>query len=44
MNDRAVQFTRAFFKEGKPVAAICHGPWMLVEADEVEGRKVTSWP
>jgi protease I len=41
---RMVEFTRAFFDEGKPVAAICHGPWMLVEADAVRGRKVTSWP
>jgi protease I len=41
---RMVEFTRAFFDEGKPVAAICHGPWMLVEAGAVSGRKVTSWP
>jgi protease I len=40
----AVQFVRAFFEQGKPVAAICHGPWMLVEADVVNGRKVTSYP
>ncbi len=40
----AVAFVRAFFTAGKPVAAICHGPWMLVEADEVRGRTVTSWP
>jgi protease I len=39
-----VRFTRAFFEAGKPVAQICHGPWMLVEADVVRGRKVTSWP
>jgi protease I len=39
-----VQFTQDFFDQGKPVAAICHGPWMLVEADVVRGRKVTSWP
>jgi len=44
MDDRAVQFTRTFFDEGKPVAALCHGPWMLVEADVVDGRDVTSWP
>lgn len=43
-NPKAVDFVRKFFKEGKPVAAICHGPWMLVEANVVEGRKVTSWP
>jgi protease I len=43
-NERAVQFVRAFFDAGKPVAAICHGPWMLVEADVVRGRTITSWP
>jgi protease I len=41
---RMVAFTRAFFDAGKPVALICHGPWMLVEADVARGRKVTSWP
>ncbi|WP_295875132.1 type 1 glutamine amidotransferase domain-containing protein [uncultured Zhongshania sp.] len=40
----AVNFTRDFFKQGKPVAAICHGPWLLVEADIVKGKKLTSWP
>jgi protease I len=40
----AVAFTRAFFEAGKPVAAICHGPWTLVEADVVKGRTLTSWP
>jgi protease I len=40
----AVDFVRAFFEAGKPVAAICHGPWLLVEADVVHGRNVTSWP
>jgi protease I len=40
----AVEFTRAFFEAGKPVAAICHGPWTLVEADVVNGRTLTSWP
>lgn len=44
MNDKAVQFVRAFFEATKPVAAICHGPWTLVEADVVKGRTVTSWP
>lgn len=39
-----VQFVREFFKLAKPVAAICHGPWMLVEADVVHDRTVTSWP
>jgi protease I len=40
----AVRFVRAFFDAHKPVGAICHGPWMLVEADVVKGRTVTSWP
>ena len=40
----AVAFTRAFFEAGKPVAAICHGPWTLVEAGVVSGRTLTSWP
>ena len=44
MNKQAVQFVKRFFEEGKPVASICHGPWMLVEADVVRGRTVTSWP
>ena len=43
-NTNAVNFVRAFFEAGKPVAAICHGPWLLVEADVVRGRNVTSWP
>ena len=42
--DAAVKFTRGFFEAGKPVAAICHGPWTLVEAGVVEGRTLTSWP
>ncbi|HUJ66220.1 MAG TPA: type 1 glutamine amidotransferase domain-containing protein [Acidimicrobiales bacterium] len=41
---KAVQFVRAFFEAGKPAAVICHGPWMLVEADVVQGRRLTSWP
>jgi protease I len=40
----AVSFVRSFFTAGKPIAAICHGPWMLVEADVVRGRTFTSWP
>lgn len=40
----AVDFVRAFFEAGKPVAAICHGPWMLVEAGVVQGKTMTSWP
>jgi protease I len=41
---QAVEFVREFFEAGKPVAAICHAPWTLIEADVVRGRKVTSWP
>lgn len=44
MDSRAVDFTRSFFLTRKPVAAICHGPWTLVEADVVQGRRMTSWP
>jgi protease I len=40
----AVRFVRSFFDSGKPVAAICHAAWMLVEADVVRGRTLTSWP
>jgi len=43
-DENVVHFVRDFFEQGKPVAAICHGPWVLVEADAVRGRKVTSWP
>jgi len=44
VDKRAVQFVRSFFDAGKPVAAICHAPWMLVEADVIAGRTITSWP
>jgi protease I len=44
MDENAVQLVRDFFEQGKPVGSICHGPWMLVEAGVVRGRKVTSWP
>ncbi|MFF7202615.1 type 1 glutamine amidotransferase domain-containing protein [Streptomyces sp. NPDC008141] len=44
MDEQAVAFVRAFFDAGKPVAAICHAPWTLIEADVVGGRTVTSWP
>lgn len=44
MNEKAVSFARAFVEAGKPVGAICHGPWTLVEADVLKGRTVTSWP
>jgi deglycase len=40
----AMAFVRRFFEQGKPVGAICHGPWSLVESDVVRGRTVTSWP
>src|SRR3712207_1013251 len=40
----AVAFVTAFFEAGKPVAAICHAPWVLAEADVVRGRRMTSWP
>lgn len=44
MNPKAVQFVRSFFDDGKPIAAICHGPWLLVEAAIVKGKTLTSWP
>ncbi|MEV7417215.1 type 1 glutamine amidotransferase domain-containing protein [Streptomyces sp. NPDC089919] len=44
MDERAVGFARSFFEAGKPVAAICHAPWTLVEADVLRGRTLTSWP
>ena len=40
----AVKFVKSFFEAHKPVGAICHGPWLLVEADVVRGRRLTSWP
>jgi protease I len=44
MNDKAVSFVRDFVAANKPIAAICHGPWTLIEAGGVKGRRVTSWP
>ncbi|SFF67095.1 type 1 glutamine amidotransferase domain-containing protein [Streptomyces mirabilis] len=44
LDERAVALVRAFFERGRPVAAICHAPWTLVEADVVSGRVLTSWP
>jgi protease I len=41
---KAVRFSRAFFDAGRPVAVICHGPWTLIDADVVRGRRITSWP
>lgn len=44
MDEQAVALVKAFADAGKPVAAICHGPWLLVEADVLRGRTATSWP
>ena len=44
MNDAAIDLVEDFANAGKPIAAICHGPWLMVEADVVEGRTMTSWP
>jgi deglycase len=44
MDDDAVGFVRAFADAGKPIAAICHGPWTLLEAGVAAGRRLTSWP
>jgi len=41
---KAVQFVKAFFDANKPVAAICHGPWTIIETGAVRGRRITSWP
>lgn len=43
-NEDAVEFVREFVESGKPVAAICHAPWTLVEADVLRGKRLTSWP
>jgi len=43
-DENAVELVRRFFEQGKPVGVICHGPWMLVEAGVMRGRRVTSWP
>jgi len=44
MLPKAVAFAKAFFEAGKPVAAICHGPWTVIEAGAARGRQMTSWP
>ena len=44
MDEDAVEFVKAFFEADKPVAAICHAPWVLAEAGVVKGRRLTSWP
>ena len=43
-NDKALQFVRAFARTGRPIAAICHAPWLLASAGYLSGRTVTSWP
>jgi deglycase len=43
-SEEALEFVRHFFREGKPVAAICHAPWVLIDANVIRGRTVTSWP
>jgi protease I len=43
-DEGAIRFLQDFFRTGKPVGVICHGPWSLVEADLVRGRRITSWP
>ncbi|MGV9250061.1 type 1 glutamine amidotransferase domain-containing protein [Streptomyces sp. NPDC003697] len=44
LNEKAVAFAKSFFDQGRPVAAICHAPWTLIEADVVRDRTLTSWP
>lgn len=44
MDEKAVAFVRDFVESGKPVGVICHGPWVMIEADVVRGRRMTSWP
>ena len=44
MKEKAVSFIWAFFDDGKPVAAICHAPWSIIEAGKARGRKIASWP
>jgi protease I len=44
INEAAIRFIKSFVDAGKPIAAICHGPWTLIEAGAVRGRRMTSWP
>jgi len=44
MQPQAVTFVRSFFESGKPVAAICHGPWTIIESGSAKGYRMTSWP
>lgn len=43
INDKAIEFVKKFISQDKPIAAICHGPWLLINADGVKGKSVTSW-
>ena len=44
LEPKAIAFVRAFVETGKPISAVCHGPWTLIDADGVKGRRMTSWP
>ncbi|MBU3889796.1 type 1 glutamine amidotransferase domain-containing protein [Methylosinus sp. KRF6] len=44
IDEKAIAFTQAFMEAGKPIAAICHGPWTLIETGRMRGRRMTSWP
>ena len=44
MNPMVVAFVKSFFGKDKPVAAICHGPWTIIEAGQADGRRIASWP
>jgi len=44
LEPKAIDFVRSFAQAGKPIAAICHGPWTLINAEAVEGKRMTSWP
>ncbi len=44
LEPKAIQFVKAFFDAGKPVAAICHGPWSVIEAGAARGRRIAAWP
>lgn len=44
LEPKAIDFIRSFAQAGKPIAAICHGPWTLINADAVDGKRMTSWP
>jgi protease I len=44
LEPKAIEFIRSFVRSGRPIAAICHGPWTLIDAEGVKGRRMTSWP